>query len=134
MGAFFGDVNSNIHKALGFAGAITNGSVRDLTEVHAIGFQFFAAAPSVSHSWVHLVDFGSPVKVGGLVVNPADLLFADQHGVLLIPGEIAGDIAAEAREIERLEGGLIRYCQSAEFTLAGLKPRFKEMRASIDGR
>ncbi len=134
MGAFFGDVNSNIHKALGFAGAITNGSVRDLTEVHAIGFQFFAAAPSVSHSWVHLVDFGTPVKVGGLVVNPADLLFADQHGVLLIPGEIAGQIAAEAREIERLEGGLISYCQSAEFTLAGLKPRFKEMRAAIDGR
>ncbi len=134
IGAFFGDVNSNVHKALGFAGAITNGSVRDLSEVHAIGFQFFAPAPSVSHAWVHIVDFGTAVKVGGLLVNPADLLFADQHGVLLIPGEIAREVAAEAREIERLEGDFIRYCQSAEFTLAGLKPRFKEMRAKVDGK
>ncbi|MDP3046094.1 MAG: RraA family protein [Chloroflexota bacterium] len=134
VGAFFGDVNSNIHKSLGFAGAITNGSVRDLTEVHAIGFQFFAPAPSVSHAWVHMVDFGTPVKVGGLVVNPGDLLFADQHGVLLIPSQIAQDVAAVAREIESLEGALIKYCQSPEFTLAGLKPRFQEMRARIDGK
>ena len=66
-------------------------------------------------------------------MNPGDLLFADQHGVLLIPSQIAQDVAAVAREIESLEGALIKYCQSPEFTLAGLKPRFQEMRARIDG-
>ncbi len=134
VGAFFGDVNSNIHKALGFAGAVTNGSVRDLSEVRALGFQFFAPCASVSHAYVHIVDFGTPVKVGGLTVRPGDLLFADQHGVLLVPNEVADQVAAVAAEIEELEGGVIGYCQSAGFTLEGLKPRFKEMRAKIDGK
>ena len=132
VGAFFGDVNSNVHKALGFVGAITNGSVRDLSEVHALGFQFFAPGPSVSHAYVHIVDFGTPVKVGGLLVHPGDLLHADQHGVLLIPQEIARDVAAVAAEIEALERRLIIYCQSPDFTLAGLKPLFKEVRAKIE--
>ena len=134
MGAFFGDVNSNIHKALGFAGAITNGSVRDLTEVHAIGFQFFAARPQ------RLAFLGAPrglrqPREGGRARGQS------RRPAFRRPARRAAhtrrnrrDIAAEAREIERLEGGLIRYCQSAEFTLAGLKPRFKEMRARIDGK
>lgn len=133
-GAFFGDVNSNIHKALGFVGAVTNGSVRDLSEVRALGFHFFASCASVSHAYVHLVDFGTPVKVGGLIIHPGDLLHADQHGVLVIPPEIAHDVIAVAAEIEQLERKLISYCQSPEFTLAGLKPLFRETRAKIEGK
>ena len=85
QGAQWGEVQANIHKALGCAGVITDGSVRDLDEVRGLGFQFAAAHVSVSHAYVHMVDFGLPIKVGGLWVKPGDLLHADHHGVVEHP-------------------------------------------------
>src|SRR5207244_4505515 len=80
QGAQWGEVQANIHKALGCAGVLTDGSVRDLDEVRALGFQFAAAHVSVSHAYVHMVDFGLPVKVGGLWVKPGDLVHATPPG------------------------------------------------------
>src|SRR5262249_25938198 len=92
IGSLWGEVNANIHKALGCIGTITNGGVRDLDEVRGTGFQMLASAAIVSHAYIHLVDFGTPVKVGGLVVNSGDLIHADQHGAIVIPHDIAADV------------------------------------------
>jgi regulator of RNase E activity RraA len=120
IGAFFGEVNSNIHRALGCAGAVTNSGIRDMDEVEALGFPIWAGSVIVSHAYVHLVDFGTPVRVGGLVVQPGDLLLADRHGVIQIPLEIARDIPEAVRQIEVREKTIIRYCQSPGFSAAGL--------------
>src|SRR5207247_10349969 len=80
QGAYWGGVQANIHKALGCEGGVTDGSVRDLDEAGRLGFQFCAAHVSVSHANVHLVDFGIPVKVGGVWINPGDLRHGDPHG------------------------------------------------------
>ncbi len=120
IGAFFGEVNSNIHKALGCVGAITNSGIRDIAEVEALGFPIWAGSVIVSHAYVHLVDFGTPVRVGGLVVQPGDLLLADRHGVIHIPPEIARDIPEAVHQIEVREKTIIRYCQSPGFSAAGL--------------
>lgn len=120
-GSFWGEVNSNIHRALGFIGTVTNGSVRDLDEMAALGFFTFAGSPSVSHSYVHLVDFGGPVRLAGAVIHPGDLLHGDRHGVIIIPEAIAGLVADAAAEVDAAERDLIRYCQSQEFNLEGLK-------------
>ena len=120
IGAFFGEVNANIHKALGCVGAITNGGIRDLDEVEALGFPIWAGSAIVSHAYIHLVDFGTPVRVGGLVVQPGDLLLADRHGVIQIPLEIAREIPEAVREIEAREKAIIRYCQSPDFSADGL--------------
>ena len=69
-GAFWGEVNSNIHRSLGFIGMVTNGSARDLEEMEGLGFFAFAGGPSVSHSYVHLVHCGAPVRIGGAVISP----------------------------------------------------------------
>jgi regulator of RNase E activity RraA len=69
---------------------------------------------------VHLVDFGAPVRVGGLVVEPGDLLLADRHGVINIPPEIASGIPEAVRHIEVREKTIIRYCQSPDFSAEGL--------------
>ena len=89
LGAYWGEVQGNIHKALGAVGVVTDGTVRDLDEVHDLGFQFFAKEVSVSHAYVHLVDIGIPVTIGGLTVNTGDLLHGDKHGVSHIPFELA---------------------------------------------
>lgn len=127
LGSFWGEVNSNIHRALGFIGTVTNGGARDLDEMEALGFFTFAGAVSVSHSYVHLVDFGSPVRVGGQVIHPGDLLHGDRHGVIVIPSQIAGALAETAAEVEAAEQKLIGYCKSPAFTPEGLKSAYAHL-------
>lgn len=64
VGAFWGEVQSNIHKALGSVGVVTNGGVRDLDQVRPLGFHFFAQHVVVSHAYVRMLDFGGTVQVG----------------------------------------------------------------------
>jgi regulator of RNase E activity RraA len=123
VGSFWGEVNGNIHKALGCIGTVTNGGVRDLDEVHALGFHFFACAPIVSHAYVHLVQFNVAVEVGGVVVRSGDLIHADKHGAITIPHEIAADLAEMCREVQRAERSTISFCKSPDFSLERLKSR-----------
>ncbi len=125
VGAFFGEVMGNIHKRLGCVGVVTNGHVRDLDEVRALGFHFFAAGVCVSHAYVHLIDFGAPVKVGGIVVRSGDLIHADKHGALVVPKEIAIDIPQAAARVTEREQRIIAHCQSPNFSLEELKKVFE---------
>jgi len=120
-GSFWGEVNGSIHQALGCAGVVTNGGVRDLKEVRQMGFQFYAAHVVVSHAYVRMVEFGEPVEVGGVKIAPGDLVHADLHGVHTVPLQIAAKIPEAAREIYEREHRIIDYCHSGEFSLEGLK-------------
>lgn len=124
VGAYFGEVQANIHKRLGCEGVITNGHVRDLDEVEVLGFHYLAAGACVSHSYVHLIDFGGEVKVGGLVVRSGDLMHADKHGAMVVPKELAKDIPDAAAEIVEREQTIIDLCNSPEFSLERLNDSY----------
>jgi regulator of RNase E activity RraA len=128
QGAQWGEVQANIHRALGCVGTVTDGSVRDLDEVRALGFQFVAAHVSVSHADVPMVDFGLPVKLGGLWVKPGDLIHADQHGVVTIPPDIADRIPEAVAKVEADERKIIDVCKSKDFTADKLKDLYKVIR------
>jgi regulator of RNase E activity RraA len=128
QGAQWGEVQANIHRALGCVGVVTDGSVRDLDEVRALGFQFCAAHVSVSHANVHMVDFGIPIKVGGVLVKPGDLIHGDQHGVCTIPHEIAARIPEAIAKVEADEREIIAVCQSPGFSVDKLKDLYKRIR------
>lgn len=128
QGAQWGEVQANIHKALGCVGVVTDGSVRDLDEVRALGFQFAAAHVSVSHAYVHMVDFGLPIKVCGLWVNPGDLIHADQHGVVTIPPDLAPRIPEAVARVEADERKIISVCQAPDFSAERLKALYKDIR------
>jgi 4-hydroxy-4-methyl-2-oxoglutarate aldolase len=121
IGSYWGEVNGSIYKGLGCAGVVTNGGVRDLDEVRATGFHFFASCVLVSHAYVHLVDVGIPVRVGGLAVQPGDLIHADQHGVCSIPAECARDVLKAAENLEKVERRIIEYARSPEVSPEGLR-------------
>lgn len=125
-GAFWGEVHANIHLRLGCAGAITNGAVRYVDRIEHSGFQVFASSVSVSHGFVHFVDFGGKVQVAGLTISPGDLLLADQHGVLLIPPEIAAELPAVARELEKKRNRIVHFCRSSAFSIEELRKMVKE--------
>ena len=84
FGAFWGEVQTNIHKALGCLGTITNGSIRDIPQV-APGFQMLAGSIAPSHAFVHVVDFGGNVNIHGMAVKSGDLIHADRHGAVVVP-------------------------------------------------
>jgi regulator of RNase E activity RraA len=128
QGAQWGEVQANIHKALACVGVVTDGSVRDLDEVRALGFQFAAAHVSVSHAWVHMVDFGLPVKVGGLWVNPGDLIHADHHGALTVPADLVSKLPEAVAKVEADERTIIGLCQSRDFSADRLKDLYKQIR------
>jgi len=117
LGAQFGEVTATIHQKLGCVGHITSGCPRDLDEVAALGFQLFGLNPCVSHAYVRLVDFGSPVMIGGVEIDSGALIHADKHGVCLIPREVAPRLAAACAEVERRERPLLESCRSDSFSL-----------------
>ena len=121
LGAFWGEVQVNIHRRFGCIGTITNGGVRDLDEVRDMGFHFFAKRAIPSHAFVHLVDVGKPVTIGGLSIKTGDIIHGDVHGAIKIPLDIARKIPATSKIVEAREKKIINYCQSRDFTIKGLK-------------
>jgi 4-hydroxy-4-methyl-2-oxoglutarate aldolase len=115
-GAYFGEVNSNIHKALGCVGIITDGCVRDTDEVRGLQFPLWARSIAVTHAHCHLDDFEIPVTVGGLRVAPGDLVHADRHGALVIPKQLAAHVIAAARAVEDYERPMINLAKSPDFS------------------
>ena len=111
IGSYWGEIKVSIHKALGCVATITNGGIRDLTEVEKIGFGYFASCVLVSHGYVHILDYNCPVKVGALLVKPGDLLCADRHGVISIPLSIAPKLAQICEEIQDSEKPVLEKCQ-----------------------
>ncbi len=83
-GAFFGEVLSAVHKALGCQGVVTNGSVRDIDQL-APDFQVLTGLVAPSHAFVHVVQWACEVNIEGMVVQDGDLVHADRHGAVVVP-------------------------------------------------
>ncbi len=119
-GAWWGEVNTNIHQGLGSLGVITNGSIRDLDDV-ADGFQMLAGMANPSHAWVRVVSFGAAVTVHGMTVEPGDLIHADRHGAVVVPTTVAAEIPDAAATIAAQERVLIEASRQPDFTAARLR-------------
>jgi 4-hydroxy-4-methyl-2-oxoglutarate aldolase len=130
LGAFVGAVHAHILQALGCVALVTNGSVRDIAEIHETGFQLFASNVAVSHAYSHVIDFGSTVCVGGLEIAPGDLVHGDLHGVQTIPLEIADKVPAVAREILKRRKRLMDLCRSNDFSVEKLEQLIKQEEGS----
>ena len=120
-GAFIGEVHAAILQAMGCVGAITNGAVRSLPGVERLGFRLFSGSISVSHAYIHVIEVGGAVEIGGLRVAPGDLIHGDLHGVVRVPLNIANEIPAVAAHIREQERRVVRYCQSPEFDIGHLR-------------
>ena len=121
LGSFLGAVHMNIIKSLGCIGAVTNGSVRDLPAAQNLGFQLFSGGISVSHAYVHIVEFGTPVEIAGLKIKSGDLLHGDRHGFQTVPLDFAAEIPTVAARIKEKEQAIISLCHSSEFSLKKLR-------------
>ena len=85
VGSWWGEVNSNTHRALGCVGTITDGCVRDVDEMTNAGFKALAARLCVGHAHAAPAKWGCEVEVFGRCIQPGQLIHADKHGFLAIP-------------------------------------------------
>lgn len=120
IGAFWGEVQTTIHKGLGVLGAVTNGSFRDLPD-SAPGFNLIGGKVGPSHAFAHLVDFDCLVTVHGLTVSTNDIVHMDQHGAVMIPFEAVKKIPAAVDLITRREQVIIQAAQGDNFNIDKLK-------------
>ena len=120
FGAWWGEVNTHVHRGLGSLGVVTNGTVRDLDQV-AERFQLLAGAVGPSHAHVHVVDFAVPVTVAGMAVEPGDLIHADRHGALVVPEATAAALPKAARAIMKGESVLIGASKEPGFGIDALE-------------
>lgn len=120
FGAFWGEVQSSVHKALGVLGVVTDGSIRDIPQ-WAPGFQALAGSIGPSHAYVHLDGFGKDVCVAGMTVRPNDLIHADMHGAVVIPLDVAPKLVEAAKLCERREEPILAIARAKDFTLDKLK-------------
>ncbi|AUH34248.1 RraA family protein [Paracoccus tegillarcae] len=104
IGAYWGEINTTVHKGFGIAGTLTNGVVRDLGDLPK-GYPVIAGSVGPSHGFVHIRSIGQPVRVFGMQVADGDLIHADRHGALVVPPEVIptlGEAIRRLLETERL--------------------------------
>lgn len=126
-GALVGELHAVIGQALHCVGYVTDGAVRDLPAVEALGFHLFSGSVAVSHMFAHISEYGRPVEIGGLEIRPGDLIQGDRHGVQIIPLSIAPEIPEVAAEILKEERQLREFCQSGRFSLRGLDQKLQDL-------
>jgi 4-hydroxy-4-methyl-2-oxoglutarate aldolase len=103
IGSFWGEVNSNVHRALGCVGTITDGAIRDLDEMCNAGFKALARRLCVGHANAWPVRWGTDVEVFGRTVRPGQLIHADKHGFLAIPDDDQAALLDAARFMDSNE-------------------------------
>lgn len=117
--AHCGEVMATFFTRLGAIGLVSDCAVRDIPEVRALGFQYFARGTCASHAYFRIVRVGVPVTICGMPVMPGDLLHGDENGLLSIP-DVPIDALKEAVDKVRVsEKRIMDYARSAEFTVEG---------------
>ncbi len=119
-GAFWGEVHTNLHARLGAQGCVTNGSFRDLAQ-SAKNFQILGGRVGPSHAHIHVVDFGGPVNVSGMLAAHDDVIHADIHGAVVIPGDCVRALPDKIDLVARREKVILDLCAAPGFSIENLR-------------
>jgi 4-hydroxy-4-methyl-2-oxoglutarate aldolase len=103
IGTYIGEVNTSLHRALGCVGILTDGGIRDVNEMASLGFKALAARLCVGHAYAWPVRWNCEVEVFGCNVRPGQLIHADQHGFLAVPGQDEAALLAASQFMDSNE-------------------------------
>jgi 4-hydroxy-4-methyl-2-oxoglutarate aldolase len=132
VAATFGDVMCTIYRAFGAVGLITSGTGRDLDQVRALDFPVFTSGVVCSHGYSYIPDIQVPVRVGGLLVRPDDLLHGDRNGITSIPREIAAELVDIADEFVAAEEIVLDALREGSSSFAKLRQARTESKSRIN--
>lgn len=117
IGAFWGEVNTEIHKSFGLSGTLTDGVMRDLADM-ATDYPVVAGSIGPSHGYVHVVDFDQPVRIHGLEIRAGDLVHADRHGAVVVPADVIPVLKAAIETLMRSEKIVFDAVRGKQITFA----------------
>lgn len=120
VSAWWGEINTTVHKGLGLGGALTNGVMRDLGDL-APDFPVIAGSIGPSHGFVHVRELGTPVTIFGLTVQQGDLVHADRHGALVIPTDVITGLKSAIDKLVATEQIVLGPANEPGFNLAKLE-------------
>jgi regulator of RNase E activity RraA len=126
-GAFWGEVNTNLHRKLGAHGCVTNGSFRDVA-VSNKDFQIIGGRVGPSHAHIHIVDFAGPVNIFGMQAAHDDVIHADVHGAVVIPPDCVKRLPESIDLVARREKVILDLCASKDFSVEALRKALTQSR------
>src|SRR6185436_15321018 len=124
--AHCGEVMATGFTRLGAVGLVSDCGVRDVPEVRALRFHYFARGTVVSHANFKIVRVGVPIHILGLEIRPGDVLHGDENGLMRIPQKALGGIEQAVEKIRSREKRLMDFMRSPDFAVEKLKGRFIE--------
>ena len=124
-GAFWGEVQTTVHKGLGCIGCVTNGSFRDL-DMLAPGFQIIGGRIGPSHAHVHMVDMKCQVNIFGMLAGHDDVIHADFHGAVVIPADCVKKLPDAIDLVSRREKVILDMAKSPGFTAKKMAEALKK--------
>jgi 4-hydroxy-4-methyl-2-oxoglutarate aldolase len=123
-GCHMGEVMATTAKALGAIGCVSDGGLRDVREVEALGgFQYFCPGFVVSHGLPVILEIDVPVQISGLTINPGDLLHGDVNGLLVVPDSVADRVIDEVQKVREAEKAMLDLVRQPGFSVEKLKQR-----------
>ncbi|HSV44147.1 MAG TPA: ribonuclease activity regulator RraA [Ramlibacter sp.] len=120
-------------KVRGGAGIVSDGPVRDSVEIAQMDFPVYCAGGSAPLNLIHhhAIDLNVPIGCGGVAVYPGDIIVGGNEGVVVIPQHLAGEVARDAAEQEKMEAFILERVQQGA-KLAGTYPPNAETRAAFE--
>ena len=117
----------------GCAGVVTDGGLRDVDEISKLDMPSFCASPSAPTNLTkhQALDLNVPIGCGGVAIFPGDIAVGDGDGVIIIPAELADEIAIEAKGMEKYEAWVLEQV-NAGASIIGLYPMNDETRARYE--
>ena len=129
VGAYWGEINTTVHKGLGVSGVLTNGVMRDLGDLPS-GFPVVAGSIGPSHGFVHVKDIGTPVDVFGLQVRDGDLIHTDRHGAVVVPSDVIAALESAIHKLLETERLILEPARKDGFDFAAFEAAWAEFEAS----
>ena len=129
IGAYWGEINTKIHKRFGLSGVLTNGVVRDLGDL-AEDFPVVAGSIGPSHGFVHVREIDTPVSVFGIKVSPGDLVHADRHGAVVIPNEVIPILKDAVHKLFASERLILDPAETTGFSFDDFKSAWEDFEKS----
>ena len=128
VGAFWGEVNTNIHKGFGMYGAFTNGVMRDLGDLPD-GFPVLAGSVGPSHAYVHVKEIACSVTIFSLKINDGELIHADRHGAVVIPKDVISVLETSINKLLDTEQLILKPAKQGDFDFEKFKEAWEAFEA-----
>jgi len=129
IGAYWGEINTKVHKGFGLSGVLTNGVVRDLGDL-AVDFPVVAGSIGPSHGFVHVREIDTPVTIFGIRVSPNDLIHADLHGAVVIPKDVISTLKDAIHQLFASERLILDSAGKKDFNFDDFKSAWEDFEKS----